>query len=89
MPHIGERWMTVGDVGLPPSAVTPTGSPFVWTASNPGALVISGGTVSVVEVGRGAVWVVSGLLGGMIPVSAGDKVRMTYLVAPTVTFIGR
>lgn len=68
-------------------AVAPSGSPYTWTAPSAGMLIVSGGTVSLVEVGRGAAFYVAGLVGGLIPVSAGDKVRMTY--APTATFLGR
>ena len=80
--------MAVANAALP-AAVSLGGSPATWTAAKPGTLIVSGGTVSLVEIGRSASFVVAGLIGGMIPVSAGDQVRVTYLVAPTVTFLGR
>ena len=90
MPHSGELWATmVAPNPALPAAVSLGASPATWTASKPGTLIVSGGTVSLVEIGRGASFVVAGLIGGMIPVSAGDQVRVTYLVAPTVTFLGR
>lgn len=88
MPHIGELLAMVAPTSAA-VAVSPGGSPYTWTAPATGMLILSGGTVSLVEVGRGAVFYAAGLIGGLIPVSAGDKVRMTYVVAPTATFFGR
>ena len=91
MPHIGELLSLMAALPTSPAgvALAPSGSPYTWTAPSAGMLIVSGGTVSLVEVGRGAAFYVAGLVGGLIPVSAGDKVRMTYVVAPTATFLGR
>ena len=89
MPHIGELLSMMAVVPAPAGvAVSPSCSPYTWTAPSDGVLIVSGGTVSLVEVGRGAAFYAAGLVGGLIPVSAGDKVRMTYVVAPAATFLG-
>ena len=89
MPHIGELQALMAAPSSAGVAVVPSGSPFTWTATAAGMLIVSGGTVSLVEVGRGAAFYAAGLVGGLIPVSVGDKVRMTYVVAPATTFLGR
>lgn len=68
-------------------AVTPSGSPYTYTADRDGVLLVSGGTVSLVEYGRQGSFVVAGLISGLVPVLAGDSLRLTYVVAPTVTFL--
>lgn len=68
-------------------AVTPGASPYTYTAGRSGLLVVSGGTVSLIEYGRAGAFVGAGLLAGVIPVVAGDAVKTTYAVAPTMTFM--
>ena len=88
MPHSGELWAMLRAPTAPaPVSVSPTGSPMTWTAASDGVLAISGGTVSLVEVGRAGVFVLAGLVTGLVPVLAGDLVRMTYLIAPTIKFL--
>lgn len=89
MPHIGEKAQVV--ITPPPSmaaqAVAVTGSPFTYTATRNGQLFITGGTLSTIQYGRGGQLYVLGL--GMSPISLipGDSVRLTYLTAPTLTFL--
>jgi len=73
---------------LPENSVTPTGSPFAFTAIQGGALLVSGGTVSQITLKRNQVYV-TGLTSGFIPVSAEDVVTITYTVAPTLLFFPR
>ena len=75
-------------VADPEGAVAPTGSPFVYNATEPGSLLIVGGTVSAVTLQRNQTYA-TGLTSGFIPVSIGDKVTITYTVAPTLTFFPR
>jgi hypothetical protein len=72
-----------------PSAATVGASPFSYTAPQAGVVLISGGTVSLVEYGRGGVFTNIGTVAGAVPVSQGDVVRVTYTVAPTMTFVRR
>ena len=72
---------------VPWQTVTPTGSPFVFTIPRDGALVVTGGTVSLLEYGRGGSYVSLGFVAGISPVARGDTVRTTYVVAPTMRFI--
>jgi len=78
--------------GLPPANVEPvtlTGSPFVYSATRRGSLIVSGGTVSAVAFSRdgGSTYYTVGTVAGMFTVSASDLLKITYTVAPTVTFV--
>lgn len=66
--------------------VSPGASPFTFTASTIGHLLISGGNVSAVVLVRGVVSAVCPV-GGFIPMAAKDSAVITYTVAPTLTFI--
>lgn len=70
----------------PPFApFTPVGSPFEITPNAFGHFKISGGTVSAKELLRGDDVLV--FTGELIPISLKDTLRVTYSVAPTITFI--
>lgn len=74
-----------------PAAITPvtlSGSPFSFTASTKGTLAVSGGTVSNVSLSRARVTGVNvGFTSGLVPMSQGDVVRVTYSAPPTINFI--
>lgn len=75
-----------------PSAGSLGASPAV--IQNPAAyaqdVMVSGGSVSLIEYSRdGVSWYTTGLVGGMMRLSPGDRLRITYLVPPTVTWIPR
>lgn len=70
-------------------AVTPGASPYTYTAKQSGALSIQGGTVSLASLSRNGVSVTLGLVSGLISLSSGDSVTITYVVAPTINFIPR
>lgn len=86
MPHIGEKAELVATRGAAQS-ITPTGSAFSYTAPANGIIILSGGTVSVIEYGRGASFYVAGLLAGSYAIARGDTIRVTYAVAPIMTFL--
>lgn len=82
----------IGDLLLTNAAPAPPvpqalgASPFVFAAPKAGTLVVFSGKV---ELSRdGATWYEIGLMGGAVPVLAGDQVRVTWFQAdaPTVTF---
>lgn len=70
------------------ASVTLTGSPFTKSFGTNGMLTVSGGTVSAIDYRRGTTgsFASIGTTSGPIPVKALDAVRITYTVAPTVTF---
>ncbi len=76
-------------VGNPTFGITVGASPFTYTAPYPMAVVLSGGTVSLVSYRRGASLVALGLLAGIIELNTGDSLQVTYLTAPTMTAIPR
>lgn len=71
----------------PAAAVSLTGSPFDYASTADGLVVVVGGVVSAIAYGRNGAYTTLGVTSGMVPVKAGDVVRITYTVAPTVNFI--
>lgn len=72
-----------------PVSIAVGASVFTYTTTNSGVVIVAAGTVSFIELGRGATFISCGVTSGAIPVSKGDKVRVTYSVLPTMTFIRR
>lgn len=70
-------------------AVTPGASPATFTANRDGNLIVRAGTVSLIEYLRNGGATTLGLTAGLFPLLVGDGIRITYTVAPTVTFIPR
>jgi hypothetical protein len=68
-------------------AVNLTGSPFGYTAAANGALAVFGGSSVTATLTRGRVSVPISV--GLIPLSEGDEVVLTYSSAPTVSFVPR
>ncbi len=65
-----------------------SGSPFSYTAQEPGNISITGGTVTGVVLTRGANSINMGAgTSKFIPVAINDTVVITYSVLPTVKFI--
>lgn len=77
--------------GLAPEAevnVPATGSPLTFSATRGGYLIVAGGTVSAIEFSRdGITFYTIGITNGIVPVCSSDRVRVTYSVAPTMTFV--
>ena len=75
-----------------PSGITVTASPFTYqntTAFN-GDVIISGGTVSDIEFTRdNTTFYTVGFIEGVLRLSPSDRVRVTYTVAPTMTYVPR
>lgn len=71
----------------PAEAVALAGSPHTYTASRSGVLLVSAGTVSLLQYSRLSTLYDLGLIAGQIQIVKGDAIVLTYLVAPTVTFI--
>lgn len=77
--------------GLAPgleSGVTLSGSPFTYTAAAKGSVIVSGGTVSLIQFTRnGTTLYNTGQTSGMFTLNAADRLIITYTVAPTVTYV--
>jgi hypothetical protein len=69
----------------PITPVVPGASPFTYTASGPGFLSISGGTVSAMTLTRGGVTAAIGA--SLIPMANKDFATITFSAAPTISFI--
>jgi hypothetical protein len=83
MPHFGLLRTGPGAA----SSVTVGASPFVFTATRDGLMLINAGTVSLVEIGRQGTFSIAGVLAGAFPLRLGDSLRVTYVVVPTMTFL--
>lgn len=77
--------------GLAPEAETPIvlgASPYLYSAVIKGTVIVSGGTVSLVEFSRnGTTFYATGQTSGMFTLNAQDRLRITYTVPPTTTFV--
>lgn len=76
--------------GIGPSAITVGGSPFTYQnpLNRPVSVMVSGGTVTTISISRdGTNFFLVGLLAGMFHLSAGDYLRVVYILAPTMTLI--
>lgn len=86
MPHVGEVMAVLSDA--PAVQVVAIGaSPSSYIVPGSGKIVVQGGTVSLIEIGRRSTFVTTGLITAVLPVSRGDVVRITYIVAPTVNYL--
>jgi hypothetical protein len=84
------RYFQAADSGEPPANETtlkPTGSPFSFVAPSQGFVMISGGTVSLVQFNRSGTNINTGQTNGTYPVSLGDTIRVTYSGIPVMTFV--
>lgn len=72
----------------PVMPVSPGASPYSFTATTIGDLLVRGGTVSGVVLTRGATSVTCPT-SGFVPMAAEDVVTVTYSVVPTITFVPR
>ena len=73
---------------LPDSVITVTASPFAYTATDDGSVVISSGTISDVSVKRTTTSYSIGTT-RQVEVGKGDIVTVTYSVAPTMALFPR
>lgn len=87
-----------GNVAIPSGyATAPSGqaagaSPYTYTNANAYSedVMVAGGTVTALDFSRnGTTWYASGLVIGTVRLSPGDKLKVTYTVAPTITRIPR
>lgn len=69
----------------PISAVSVTGSPFTWTASQAGTLMSSGGTITGGSMTRSGTTIP--LSGNAVVVANGDVIVLEYSSAPTLNFV--
>lgn len=86
MPHPGEL-LALLSATAPSAGVAVGASPFTYVAPDNGRVVLRGGLVSTVEVGRSNVFTTVGINNGTMPVSKGDQIRVTYATWwPVLTF---
>jgi hypothetical protein len=77
--------------GAPASAegpITVGGSPFAYSAPTAGAVLVSGGTVTAIQITRSSV-TLTGLTSGLFPLAQGDILTVTYSGLPTMTWYPR
>jgi len=72
----------------PTHSITPSGSPFVYQNLSqwPENVIVTGGTVTAIAFSRdGIAYVPTGILGGQVMLGPKDYIKVTYLVAPSIT----
>jgi hypothetical protein len=77
--------------GLPPENVSiPVAgpSPYIYGAQRKGSLIVTGGTVSLIEFSRDGVdYYDVGQTSGMFALNASDVLRITHAGAPNLVFV--
>jgi hypothetical protein len=77
--------------GLPPGpamGLTVGASPYTYSPTVKGSVIVSGGTVSQIRFSRdGTTFYTVGATAGMFTLSAADRLEVTYTVVPTLTFV--
>lgn len=72
------------------AGITPTGSPFTYqnTSNYDAFVIVKGGTVSLIEFTRNNVAFFDvGVIAGMFYLGPSDRIRVTYTVAPTMSYV--
>jgi hypothetical protein len=81
------------DKGIPPSSevtVAVGASPFVYSPNSQGFAIVTGGTVSAIAFSRTpGTYYSTGQTAGLFPLSAGDRLQITYSGVPTVIFVAQ
>lgn len=80
-----------GQPNGPAAPITVGTSPFTYVAPAGGSVIVNGGTTTQIKYSRdGNNFFVTGVIAGMLPVSQGDQLVITYSVGPpTMTFVPR
>lgn len=85
------RWFQGIAAGTPTGAestIEATESPMTYKAPSAGSVIVQGGTVAMIQFSRtSGVNYNTGQTQGMFPVSAGDRLVITYSAAPALTFV--
>jgi hypothetical protein len=84
------RYMQALDGGQPPASetvVTPTASPFIYSAPRGGFVIVQSGTVGSIQFSRSGAFYATGETAGVFPVGQNDQLKITYSGVPKVTFV--
>lgn len=75
----------------PAATIAVKSSPFTYVAPQGGTVIVQGGTTTQIQFSRdGNNFFVTGVTAGMLPVSQGDQLVVTYSVGPpTMVFVPR
>lgn len=87
-----QAWVGGGGGNGGAASAVPVGtSPFDYTASLAGTIILSGGGITALEMSRdGATYIEIGAFRAPVPMSAGDILRVTWTqTAPAMTFFPR
>jgi hypothetical protein len=84
------RWMRDTESGLPPSSevmITPSASPYTYTAPSKGQVIITGGAVSALSLSRTpGVFHSLGITTGAVSVNLNDQVKVVFSSIPMMVF---
>lgn len=76
--------------GAAPASLVPTASPYTFTntTASPVFVMVSGGTVSLIQISNdGSTWTALGLLSGQFMLPSNYSIRIAYLTTPTITVV--
>ena len=82
----------VSGAGILPANQVAGASPYTYTNANAYVedMLVSVGTVTLIEFSRdGVTWYATGMIAGLARLSPGDRIKVTYTLAPTITRVPR
>jgi hypothetical protein len=84
------RWFQDIDLGVPPSSelpVTVGASPFIYSPTQKGAVIVNGGTVTSILISRSGTFYATGLTQGLFYLAANDRLQVVFSAAPSMVFL--
>ena len=89
--QVSREWLRyfqdLAEKPLIPEVIAVGASPFTYQVAKRGAVVIAGGTVTKVELGRLSTFTDLGVTSGQVQALMNDSVRITYSAAPVMTLL--
>lgn len=92
MPISSNTAGTVSGASILPANQVAAASPYTYTNANAYVedILVAVGTVTAIDFSRdGTTWYATGVIAGIARLSPGDRLKVTYTVAPTITRVPR
>jgi hypothetical protein len=84
------RWFQDTDMGTPPSSELPVNvgaSPFIYSATMKGSVIVQGGAVSSIQISRSGTFHTTGVTQGLLNMAANDQLKIVFTSPPTLVFL--
>jgi hypothetical protein len=84
------RWFQDIELGVPPTSESPItvgASPFIYSPTRTGNVIVSGGTVSNIMISRSGTFYSTGQTAGSFSLAANDQIQVVYTAVPLMVFL--